>query len=138
MKALTIKQPWAWAICNLPEKYRKDIENRTWNTKFRGEFLVHASKGFDKAGYERMRWYLKELGYTGNIPDMNDFVLGAIVGKVSLTDVTQMAKSRWFEGVFGFVLKDAAPFQKPIPYKGMLNFFNVDDELIAEMKYGAP
>jgi hypothetical protein len=54
MKCLSIKQPWAWAICNLPKEYRKDIENRTWNTKYRVEFLVHASKVFDTVGYERM------------------------------------------------------------------------------------
>ena len=43
MKALSIKQPWAWLIVN----GYKDIENRTWKTNYRGTFLVHASKGFD-------------------------------------------------------------------------------------------
>ena len=32
MKALSIRQPWAWAIINAG----KDIENRQWPTKFRG------------------------------------------------------------------------------------------------------
>ena len=38
MKALSIKQPWAWLIC----AGYKDIENRDWSTKFRGRIYVHA------------------------------------------------------------------------------------------------
>lgn len=36
MKVLSIRQPYAWLIaigC-------KTIENRTWNRKFRGRFLI--------------------------------------------------------------------------------------------------
>ena len=136
MKALSIKQPWAWAICNLPREFRKDIENRTWNTRYRGEFLVHASKGVDDVGYDRMRWYLHELGYTGEIPTKKEFIYGAIVGKTELVDVTQKARSRWFEGQFGFVLKNTVTLETPIPYKGQLNFFNIDESDLVGSKYG--
>jgi hypothetical protein len=40
MKAITIKQPWAFLIV----EGVKDIENRTWKTNFRGRVLIHASK----------------------------------------------------------------------------------------------
>jgi len=43
LPALSIWQPWAWLIAN----GYKDIENRTWWTKFRGPFLIHASKRMD-------------------------------------------------------------------------------------------
>jgi hypothetical protein len=39
MKALTVKQPWAYLIC----LGIKDIENRSWKTNFRGKVLIHAS-----------------------------------------------------------------------------------------------
>jgi ASCH domain len=39
MKALPIRQPYAWLIVN----GHKDIENRAWPTKFRGRVLIHAS-----------------------------------------------------------------------------------------------
>ena len=39
MKALSIKQPWASLIAH----GIKDIENRTWATKYRGKVLIHAS-----------------------------------------------------------------------------------------------
>ena len=32
---------------------KKTIELRTWNTKFRGEFLIQASKTIDKEACER-------------------------------------------------------------------------------------
>ena len=44
MKALSIRQPWAWLIVH----GRKDIENRSWRTKFRGRFLVHAAQGMTR------------------------------------------------------------------------------------------
>ena len=40
MKALSIKQPYAELIL----QGKKKIELRKWNTNFRGEFLIHASK----------------------------------------------------------------------------------------------
>jgi len=39
IKALTIRQPWAFAILNLG----KDVENRSWRTRHRGPLLIHAA-----------------------------------------------------------------------------------------------
>ena len=36
--ALSIQQPWAWFIVN----GYKDVENRTWSTKFRGRPMTTA------------------------------------------------------------------------------------------------
>ena len=44
MKILSIRQPWAHLIT----QGSKDIENRSWPTKYRGAFLVHASLTVDK------------------------------------------------------------------------------------------
>jgi hypothetical protein len=43
MKVLTIKNPWAYLIVYCG----KDIENRTWETKYRGPLLIHASRSMD-------------------------------------------------------------------------------------------
>jgi hypothetical protein len=40
VKALTIRQPWAWAIA----RGHKTIENRTWATSYRGPLAIHAAK----------------------------------------------------------------------------------------------
>lgn len=39
MKMLSIKQPWASLIC----AGVRDVENRTWQTKYRGRLGIHAS-----------------------------------------------------------------------------------------------
>lgn len=44
MKVLSIKQPQASLIAYGIKKY----EFRTWNTKYKGEILIHASKSVEK------------------------------------------------------------------------------------------
>jgi activating signal cointegrator 1 len=46
VKILSIRQPWAYLITQRSE----NIENRSWPTKYRGPFLVHASLNIDKQG----------------------------------------------------------------------------------------
>lgn len=41
MKVLSIQQPWASLIV----QGHKRIETRSWNTKYRGDILIHASIG---------------------------------------------------------------------------------------------
>ena len=48
MKALAIRQPWAWLVIY----GSKTIENRTWRTQYRGRFLVHAAKGMTRKEYD--------------------------------------------------------------------------------------
>jgi ASCH domain len=44
MKALSVRQPWAWLIV----QGFKGIENRTWQTSFRGTVLIHAGMRIDQ------------------------------------------------------------------------------------------
>jgi hypothetical protein len=117
MKCLSIRQPWAWAIIN----GGKDIENRTWSTKFRGRFLVHASQGFDRDGFMFMFSNLDRLGLT-SLPLY--FEQGGLIGTIELIDCVETSKSVWFEGPYGFVLKNP----KIIEFKtckGHLGFFDL-------------
>ena len=123
MKCLSICQPFAELII----QNKKTIELRTWNTKIRGEFLVHAPIKIRKDAYEKLK--IKERLTTG-----------AIIGKVELWDVKkyesvkeiQIDKKKHYssttshEKIFGFILKNAKPFRIPIPRKGQLGFFDVD------------
>lgn len=74
MKALTIKQPWATLIA---EGY-KEYEFRIWNTKFRGELLIHAGKGIDKEAMQRFKEYKLE------------YPKGCIIAKVKMTDCVKV------------------------------------------------
>ena len=76
MKALTIKQPWATLIIQGDKRF----EFRSWQTKYRGELLIHAGKGIDKPAMKRLSKYLpEELPY------------GKILGKVRLVDCIIMS-----------------------------------------------
>ena len=55
MKVLSIKQPWASAIVY----GLKDVENRNWQTSYRGPILIHSSKeGLDIGQIEDKRFPL--------------------------------------------------------------------------------
>ncbi|MBW2995648.1 ASCH domain-containing protein [Candidatus Woesearchaeota archaeon] len=116
MKALSLKQPWAELVL----QGRKTIETRTWNTKFRGEFLIHASKIPDKEA-------MKRFGFS-------DLPAGKIVGKAELTDVIEFTKKSWKKDKntcanwmpyrkYGFVLKKIKRI-KPKKAKGKLGFWD--------------
>lgn len=113
MKALSIRQPWAWAIM----AGHKPLENRSWDTKERGMFLVHAAQRIDKEGIE----FLKAQGVDvpANLPT------GCLLGTVELVDTVTAHPSPYFFGPVGFVLQEPRPFAEPVPYKGRLGFFSV-------------
>jgi hypothetical protein len=129
MKCLSLKQPYAFLLSS----GKKIIELRKWNTKFRGEFLIHSSKKIDIENCRRLR-----------IDDSN-LITGAIIGCAFLYDVKKYSNNedfikdknrhfaadiRYTEGYrYGFLVKDAKEFPQPIPYSGKLGFFEVDESI---------
>lgn len=59
MLALSIRQSWASLII----KCGKDIENRTWPTRYRGRILVHAAKGMTRDDHERVNSEFSECSH---------------------------------------------------------------------------
>lgn len=117
MKTISIIQPWAWLIAN----GYKDVENRNWKTGVRGEILIHAGKKFDDAGYEWVRQNFPNIP----LPQKSEFARGGIVGKATIKACVTAWHSRWFSGVYGFVMENASP----LPFRacaGRLGFFEVD------------
>jgi hypothetical protein len=115
MKALSIRQPWAWLII----RGHKDIENRTWLTNFRGKFLIHAGKKFDYEGYN---WVLSEMNM--ELPEIKDYERGGIVGSAKVTDCVALFDSPWFFGPYGFVICNPKPLPF-LPFRGRLGFFEI-------------
>ncbi len=120
MKALSIRQPWAWLILHAG----KDVENREWPTRFRGRFLIHASKGMTSDEYFDVAYQLY-----GKIvlPPFDKLERGGIVGSAELVACINDGASEWFYGPYGFILRDPTPLPFR-PYKGQLGFFEVPDE----------
>lgn len=119
MKALSIRQPWAWLIVH----GFKPVENRDWPTRFRGNVLIHASKGMTRDEYDDARYLAEQQGIT--IPAPHELERGGIVGQACITGCVDRSPSPWFFGKFGFELEDPKPlpFQ---PMKGRLGFFDVE------------
>jgi hypothetical protein len=140
MKAITIKQPWASLIV----EGIKDIENRTWATKFRGRVLIHA--GIAKTSGLMVRYlnaeqhkaFRENIGYSGL-----DFLehKGTILGSVEIVDCVINHPSIWAERtavfvetdkvilsetpiIYNWVLANPIKFPVPIPAKGRLSFWD--------------
>lgn len=129
MKVLTIKQPWATLIMQGDKRF----EFRSWQTKYRGDLLIHAGKGIDKNAMKRLAKYL---------PD--EIPLGKILGKVTLVDCIRMCpefkemllkensdiytKSSFSEN-FGWQVENVQVFDEPIEVKGHLSLWEyyIDD-----------
>lgn len=149
MKALSVKQPWAWLIC----AGYKDIENRNWrigrklqhgiySTYHQANFTidlpcriyVHAGKHYDYKFDEIWTDFpftaeiMDELDVLFQNPETNPELYGAIIGEVDILDCVIQSESPWFIGKYGFVLANSTLYETPIPCRGQLGFFQPDIE----------
>ena len=128
MKALSVRQPWAWLIVH---RY-KDVENRVWYTTYRGPVLIHASKGLTRREYDECALFMARVAGPPPSPALAHIILpgfgqlerGGIVGRANIVDCVEWSASPWFVGPFGFVLgeREALPFRE---CKGALGLFEV-------------
>jgi hypothetical protein len=121
MKCLSIRNPWAWAIIHGDPA--KDIENRSWQTDYRGPLLIHAGKS--SAEFATGQSYDSLMP---GLPDIADLHFGAIIGLVNLVDcvpLEQVASSPWAEGPWCWILANPRPM-KPVQWTGKLSLFQVD------------
>ena len=126
MKAISIKQPWTWAILN-----GKPVENRTWPTHYTGPILLHAGKKFDLEGYA---WLLKHRELlTAEIPHKDQFPMGGIVGEAKIVDCVDNHPSPFFFGPWGFVFEDSFAVEL-YPLKGQLGLFDVPIDIVATLR----
>lgn len=123
-KALSVRQPWAWAIIH----GGKDVENRDWNRsrpeniKFRGEICIHASTGMTQEEYFNTAEFMDSINV--QCPPAKALLRGMIIGTANLVDIVTEYDSPWFFGSKGLILENVKPLDKPIPCAGALGFFN--------------
>ena len=118
MKVLTIKQPWATLIMQGDKRF----EFRSWQTKYRGDLLIHAGKGIDKEAVKRLSKYIPK-----------DMTTGKILGKVTLVDCVKMSPEfkdiytdSPFKENYGLQLENVEVFDEPIEAKGKLSLWEYD------------
>lgn len=155
MKALSIRQPWAWAILNAG----KDVENRDWKdeganmaqarTLQNSDILIHTGQTMARRDYLDYMECVKGILHPSAIahtPKRGEFHLGGIVGiarlagivhdrmrpeEYSRIELRQARASLWFFGPYGFLLTNARPTGF-VRCNGALGFFNVPSNLVRE------
>jgi hypothetical protein len=120
MKALSVCQPWAWAIVH----GLKRVENRTRPTRHRGPLVIHAS---------RSRRYLGQdySHLLAGLPPVEELDFGALVGVVEVVGcvrVEEVAGDPFATGPWCWLLARARPI-RPVPFRGQVGLFNVPDQL---------
>jgi hypothetical protein len=111
----------------------KGVENRRWNTKLRGAFMIHAAKGMKASDYDDACLFALQVGglaLSNLIPAPKDLERGGIIGAANLYTVIHPLLPMQMESrlpwhmaeQYGFVLGDTRPLPF-LPCKGSLGFW---------------
>jgi hypothetical protein len=130
MIALSIRQPWAWAIL----AGIKNVENRSWTTNYRGRVAIHASLTCKSADFDSALMYMRGRVPIGTeLPDLDDLSRGGVIGVATLVEVHEPwpeTERPWHEDpCYGWRLTDPVPCDF-VPWTGKLRLFDVPTDLI--------
>lgn len=132
MRALSIRQPWAWAILHAG----KDVENRAWKNAWApsGELLLHAAKGCTAEEFREAADAIEWISGR-RPPPLGQMARGGIVGafRVSRAVRQEHPTSRWaVPGLVHLHLVEvrALPF---VELPGQLGFFEVPPSVVMRL-----
>lgn len=140
IRAITIRQPYAWAIVH----GGKDVENRSRNIagSYRGPVAIHTALQWDEQALAAMNE--QEGVWEGVRHEQFDTVMGAFIGVVDLVDVhycvvnqgkylcldcsfPRRACSHWAMGdQYHLVLANPRPLPEPVPHRGKLGLWRIN------------
>lgn len=139
MKALTIRQPYTWAII---EQY-KTFEFRSWQPPDDvDDFIVHASVKPDRAAYKRMRAFFARGDYPMDIPalDALDYGVGLGIAHIralqnpgSFDDepYPDYQRAMGYEShLWIWEIEIIKRFPEPIPARGQLGLWTWTDKAV--------
>lgn len=155
MRALTLWQPWAWAILHLPSDIAKPAENRDWmppRSLLGQRIAIHGGKRYDGLAMVRVSDIVFQRA--GSLPRGvatsrrdESGILGTVrlVGVVedrrgqlelvsgSWGETSRAACVPWFVGRYGWVLDQRRVLDRPIPCAGKQGLWTVPDEIAARL-----
>lgn len=139
MKAITILQPWASLIaCGA-----KQIETRSWATKYRGKIAIHAGRGiadipdYLEEAIEGALFYCHEERFIEELPRGQVIAIANLVDcqlmtkeliqekKRTVQGLNELAFGYWEPGRFAWILDNIRPIE-PVPAKGMQRLWEWD------------
>jgi hypothetical protein len=132
MLAISLTQPWAWAIYN-----GKDIENRNWRSSVRGTVAIQAARAMSKEQYQEasrfIEWASRNQAKKIFTPAPNDLVRGAIIGLVDIVGIVAAHPSPWFMGRYGYVCKNPRSLTEPIYCQGAQGFWPIPSDVLEKI-----
>ena len=126
MRALSIRQPWAWAVA----AGMKRIENRRWRVSYRGPLAIHAARVVETEAYARCE------ALAGR-PVPANLALGAVIAVVHLADIVMASELRgdpWAEGPWCWLFDDVMPIC-PVACPGAQQLFTLPDDVDAAVEH---
>lgn len=137
MRALTLWQPWAWAMgCGL-----KKIENRPWEPPawmINVHFALHAGLKYDRPSADAL-WGLLDFPAEPVPPRKAEAVLGAVIAVTRLVAVVTTREAaeriggenqgRFFFGPFGWVVSATYLLPEPVPCRGYQKLWTLPEEI---------
>jgi hypothetical protein len=161
LPALTVHQPWAWAICHAG----KNLENRGWAPppNVLGHHLaIHAGKHVDADAYARLQRDRPALWKRPPLPPPEEITLGAIVavakvvgailvegavdglnldpvrtlGAVTMKQARDIVGSQWALGEWLWVLDEVVALPRPVPCRGAQKIWIVPEIDADEVREG--
>jgi hypothetical protein len=150
-KVLSLDQPWATLVAIGAKK----VETRSWETLYRGELLIHATRNYpvSRRGLRFDEPFYGVLWRAGIKPDM-PLPLGAILASVDLADcwliqqgavpnIPELVTSTGFvpvfepersfgnyaPGRFGWVFSNTRKLPTPIPARGCQKLWTWEGQL---------
>lgn len=150
MKVLSIMQPWATLLCMGAKK----IETRSFDTKYRGPLLIHASA--TRINRKMTADLQKNPLFNKYVPDIGNLPRGVIIGKVNLDECKTIQDIRkgwdfkktfgpeWEEFCFGdysagrrgWIMSKPELFATPVEAKGQLGIWETRNKRAFEHKNG--
>ncbi len=139
-RALSVRQPRAWCLA----AGFKPIENRSQCFDFRGKFLIHSSQKVDlhPSLIAAIKLFRKTI--TAEFPGDSKYLeekiaeyaravwadrnRGAFIGSAEVVDCVHESDSMWFTGPHGLVIQNAVLWDEPIPWRGALGFWRVQEK----------
>ncbi len=107
---LTLYAHWAAAVFQLG----KDVENRTWSTKYRGPLAIHAGRKIDRLICAQLHL------------DPRKVKTGVILGVVDLVDVIRDSCSKWASPKhYHWIIENPRLLDRPVPHVGRQTLYRV-------------
>lgn len=115
-QAITLRQPWAWAVMHAG----KDLENRKQKLCRPGWYFLHAGLGGELGEYEKAREFIWDAAWsrttkedeTPQIPPMFDEVQrGGVVAAVKFGEWITESESPWFVGPKAIKIEAVVPLK---------------------------